>query len=93
MPSVRWILILTICSISCCISVLQAVEAGMQEEGRSIRGHHLQHIVQDVLRGLHSACVQIYVCQCVVAMVQAVIIQVEAYNNQLIRDVTRLLLR
>ena len=78
MPSVLWILILTICSISCCISVLQAAEAGMQEEGHSIRVRHLQHIVQAVLRGLHSACVQIYVCLC--AVVQAAIIRVEVYK-------------
>ena len=59
---------------------MQAVEAGMQEEERSIRGRHLQHIVQAVLRGLHSACVQIYVCLCAVAMVQAAIIRVEVYK-------------
>ena len=54
----------------------------MQEEGRSIRDRHLQHIVQAVLRGLHSVYVQIYVCLCAVVMAQAAIIQVEAYNNQ-----------
>ena len=80
MPSVLWILILTICSISCCISVLQAAEAGMQEEGHSIRDLLQRHIVQAVRRGWHSVSVQIYVCLCAVAVVQADIIRVEVYN-------------
>lgn len=51
----------------------------MQEEGHSIKG---LHIVQAVRRGWHSVSVQIYVCLCAAAVVQADIIRVaEVYNK------------